>query len=75
MASFRAGCLPLGIEMGRYRIPKIPLGQRVCLVCNNGAVEDKYHFVMSCARLTKERNNLCHYITINDPSFMELGFR
>ena len=73
MASVRAGCLPLGIEIGHYRIPKIPLGQRVCLVCSDGAVEDEYHFVVSCAKLTKERNNLFHHTTVNDPSFMQLG--
>ena len=30
MASLRSGCLPLAVETGRYRIPKVPLNQRTC---------------------------------------------
>ena len=53
IASLRTGCLPLRNEIGA--LPN-PLGQRVCLLCNEGAVEDEYHFVISFIKLTKERN-------------------
>ena len=72
MASLRAGCLPLGVETGRYRIPKVPLEQRVCLVCNTGLIEDEFHFVIVCNSLNQERNKLLYHITQTDPSFMQL---
>ena len=51
MASLRAGCLPLAVETGRYQIPKVPLGERVCKLCNNDKVETEIHFVMGCIKL------------------------
>ena len=44
MASLRAGCLPLGVETRRYRIPGVPLERRVCQVCNSDLVKDEFHF-------------------------------
>ena len=58
MASLRAGCLPLAVETGRYRTPKVPLGERVCKLCNNGKVETEFHFVMECNKLQNLRNEL-----------------
>ena len=72
MASLRAGCLPLGVETGRYRIPKVPLERRVCLACNSNSIEDEFHFVMVCNKLEHERNKLLYHITQTDPSFMHL---
>ena len=63
MASLRAGCLPLGVETGRYRIPKVPLERRVCQVCNSDLVEDEFHFDMVCNKPEHESNKLLHYIT------------
>jgi len=73
MASLRAGCLPLGVETRRYRIPKVPLERRVCQVCNSDLVEDEIHFVMLCNKLEHERNKLLYYITQEDPLFMHLN--
>ena len=73
MASLRAGCLPLGVETGRYRIPKVPLERRVCQGCNSDLVEDEFHFVMVCNKLKHERNKLLYYITQKDLSFMHLN--
>ena len=73
MASLRAGCLPLGVETGRYRIPKVPLERRVCQVCNSDLVEDEFHFIMVCNKLELERNKLLYYITQKDLSFMHLN--
>ena len=46
-----AGCLPLAVETGRYRTPKVPLGERVCKLCNNDKVETEFHFVTECSKL------------------------
>ena len=43
---------------GRYRIPKVPLGERVCKLCNNGKVETEFHFVMECNKLQTLRNEM-----------------
>ena len=58
MASLCAAYLPLAVEAGRYRIPKVPLGERVCKLCNNGRVETEFHFVMECNKLQTFRNEL-----------------
>ena len=72
VASLRAGCLPLAVETGRYWTPKVPLGERVCKLCNNGKVETEFHFVMECNKLQNLRNELFFIITKSDPSFMHL---
>ena len=56
MVSLHAGCLPLAVETGRYWIPKMPLGERVCKLCNNDKVETEFHFVMECSKLQNLRN-------------------
>lgn len=73
MASLRAGCLPLGIETGRYRTPKVPLEQRICLVCNSGQIEDEFHFVITCCKLNEVRHKMFNDITIVDNAFMHLS--
>ena len=35
VASLHAGCLLLAMETGRYRTPKVPLGEGVCKLCHN----------------------------------------
>ena len=72
MASLRAGCLPLAVETGRYRTPKVPLGERVCKLCNNGRVETEFHFVIECNKLQNLQNELFFIITKSDPTSMQL---
>ena len=31
--------------------PKVPLGERVCKLCNNDKVETEFHFVMECSEV------------------------
>ena len=38
VGSLRAGCLPLAVETGRYRSPKVPLVDRVCTLYDAGCV-------------------------------------
>ena len=72
VASLRAGCLPLAVETGRYRTPKVPLGERVCKLCNNGRVETEFHFVIECNKLQNLQNELFFIITKSDPTSMQL---
>ena len=46
------------VETGRCRIPKMPLGERVCKLCNNDKVETEFHFVMECSKLQTLQNEL-----------------
>ena len=46
------------METGRYQTPKVPLGERMCKLCNNGKVEAEFHFVMECSKLQNLRNEL-----------------
>ena len=52
VASLCARCLPLAVETGRYRTPKVPLGEGYTgKLCNNGKVKTEFHFVMECSKL------------------------
>ena len=46
LAQYRLGILPLRIETGRY--DNTPVENRTCQLCDLGAIEDEYHFVMAC---------------------------
>ncbi len=45
-AQIRIRILPLHIETGRFKNVKVE--ERVCQVCNNGDVENEFHFVSIC---------------------------
>ena len=47
LAQLRTGVLPLHIETGRFQNKK--LEDRVCNICNTGAVESEYHFLFYCS--------------------------
>ena len=46
MAQFRAGILPLEIEVGRLR--NVPFGERTYKICLSGEVEDEVNFLCVC---------------------------
>ena len=46
LVKMRGGTNRLRIEQGRYTKEK--LEERVCLLCNNGRVEDEKHFMLDC---------------------------
>ena len=66
LAQFRMGILPLNIETGRY-FRKV-LNERLCLVCDQSAIEDEHHFLLYCPLYNIERANLCKLI----PNFSQL---
>ena len=72
LATLRSGCLPLAVETGRHRIPKVPLAQRVFRICNANRTEDEYHFIMECTTLKDLRKQLFLSITLHDVIFMHL---
>ena len=42
----RGGLLRIAINEGRWR--GIPLEQRICPLCNSGAIEDECHILYNC---------------------------
>lgn len=53
LAKLRCGILPLAIETGRWK--STPLEERVCVLCNDGSVEDEHHFAFLCNFYNAER--------------------
>ena len=56
LAQFRAGILPLEVEVGRFR--NIPLSERTCKLCNLNNVEDEYHLLLECPIYSELRSTL-----------------
>ena len=46
LSQLRYGILQLELETGRYKGNE--RAQRLCRICNNGSVEDQYHFILNC---------------------------
>ena len=65
LAMLRLGCLPLKIELGRHRIPKIPENQRFCKLCGDkNLVESEYHLLFICEAYNLERQNWLSKLTL-----------
>ena len=57
IAQFRAGILPLNIEVGRYR--NVPLEEHLCMLCDDNVVEDEVNFLCLCQLNTEARCIIC----------------
>ena len=55
-AQFRAGILPLQVEVGRYR--DVPLSERLCTLCDTDLVEDEFHLSCVCTKYSDLRCEL-----------------
>ena len=58
MAKLRLGILPLRMESGRYKRPKLVSNQRLCQQCMLGEVEDEEHFMLVCPKHRSRRDKL-----------------
>jgi len=56
MAQLRSGILPIRIETGPFC--KLPVEERLCEMCNQGKVEDEFHFIMECPLYHQERQGM-----------------
>jgi len=70
MTQFRSGILPLNVETGRFR--NIPLGDRVCTVCNMNQIEDEFHFIIQCELYDLLRQKLYDDANSYDETFVQL---
>ena len=62
ITQIRCGCLPLEVELGRYRSPKTPISERTCQLCKSG-VGDELHFLLKCPLLNTQREALLNSMT------------
>ena len=69
-AQLRAGILPLQIEVGRFR--NIPISERLCIICNNGEIDDEIHFVCSCPVYSEFRTPLYDFARTQFQDFDDL---
>jgi hypothetical protein len=58
LAMFRAGSLPLEIELGWFTRPVTPLLNRFCKMCNMGVTETECHFAFECELYEDIRSEL-----------------
>ena len=56
--------LDLEIETVRYGSKSIPPEQRICRICDLSLLEDEFHFLMICPKLSNLQNSL--FKDVND---------
>ena len=71
LAQFRAGILPLEIEIGRWQ--NKPLDMRICKLCDRNDVEDESHFILKCPFFFNERNSFMNHVRNNVPNIDHFG--
>ncbi len=63
--------LPLQLEVGRWINKAIE--EQLCLICNNGTVENDKHFLFHCNFYYSECQDLYNYMKNNIPNFNNLS--
>ena len=48
LAKFRCGVAPLRLETGRYERGRLPVEERICLLCNCNEIESEIHVITRC---------------------------
>ncbi len=71
LAQLRNHILPLQLEVGRWINKAIE--ERLCLICNNGTVEDEEHFLFHGNFYYDERQDFYNYMENNIPNFNNLS--
>ena len=74
IAQLRCGCLPLEVELGRYRSPKTPMLERTCHLCDQ-EVGDESHFLLSCQEISTPRIELTEAMKKVIPNFLSLPLK
>lgn len=62
ISKLRVGDHKLSVETGRHSKPKVPLAERLCILCDLNTVEDEIHFLINCPAYKQFRDK---YIVIN----------
>ena len=67
IAKLRLGILPIRVETGRYN--NTIRQERICLICNNGNIEDEYHVMFYCEVYKASRSTLLTYASQIEKDF------
>ena len=67
IAKLRLGILPIRVETGRYN--NTIRQERICLICNNGNIEDEYHVMFYCEVYKASRSTLLTYASHIEKDF------
>ncbi len=62
LARLRSGILPLDIKVGRWN--NVNINARLCKLCNNGSIENEYHFMFECQFYDQEIARFVHMLDI-----------
>ena len=60
----------LSVETGRHR--HICRTDRICLSCNNNAIEDEEHFLLHCPKFESRRRDFFSSLSGSFPNFQSL---
>ncbi len=67
----RCGVLPIRIETWRFKGEDV--GERICIYCNMGEVEDELHFVIHCPKYQHLRENVIRYVEQYNTNFLTMN--
>ena len=71
LAQLRCGILPLQLEVGRWH--NKDECDRLCLLCDDGEVENEKHFLLQCKYFNDERAILYQCMIDRVPNFVSLS--
>ncbi len=71
LAQLRNDILPLQLEVGRWTNKAVE--EELCLICNNGTVEDEEHFLFYCNFYYGEHQDFYNYMKNNIANFNNLS--
>ncbi len=71
LAQLRYGILPLQLETGRYN--NEARENRFCRICNEGIVEDQYHFVFYCSAYNEKRDTFTNIMENRIPGYSNMN--
>ncbi len=71
LAQYRCRILPL--EMETSKCQNKPVEERICKVCENGEVENEFHFIFSCTLYNNIRATFLQNIGNIIPNITELN--
>lgn len=76
LSKFRISSHNLRIETGRYETnPSLEPHDRLCIFCDNLAVEDEFHFLLECPQYMVERLSLIRVCQVHIENFENLEHR
>jgi hypothetical protein len=70
LSKFRLSSHMFCIEKGRHYKPKIPVQERLCIMCNLNVVEDEVHVLLQCPLYTEQRVRLFTNICLLFPNLL-----